>query len=243
MYKVWLLMKFIFYLFFKSINRIKIAYLRNKDPSKADQYAYKLARDIGNYAIKITKTEVEVTGEENIPDVPCVFVSNHQGYFDAVLFVSLIKKGTGAVAKKQLRKIPLLGGVFRAVHSVFLDRDDIRDGFRAINEAVENIKKGYSMTIFPEGTRSLSSQMGEFKKGSIKLALKAKVPIVPVSLNGTYKIMEKSMNVTGNKVSVIFHNPIYVDKLSREEQNDLSEMVRRVIHNGVNSLLTTESSI
>jgi 1-acyl-sn-glycerol-3-phosphate acyltransferases len=241
MYKVFLIFKFVLYLMFKNICRIKLAYLRKEDQVAADKYAYKLARDIGNYAIKITRTKAEVTGEENIPEEPCVFVANHQGYFDAVLFVAFIKKGTGAVVKKQLKNIPLLGWIFKSVHTVFMDRDDIRDGIRAINEAAENINKGYSMTIFPEGTRSLSSQMGEFRKGSLKLALKANAPIVPVSLNGTYKIMEKSKKVTGNKVSVVFHEPIYVDKLSREENKNLSETVRSIIYNGVNSLLAKES--
>ncbi len=240
MYKIFLLIRFLFYLLLKNLGRIKLAYLRKKDPDSADKYAYKMARDISNYAFKITKTEVEVIGEYNIPKETCVFVSNHQGNFDAFLFGASIKKGTGSVAKKQIKNIPLIGGIFKAIHSVFMDRDDIRDSLRAINEAAENIKKGYSMTIFPEGTRSLSSEMGEFKKGSLKLALKAKAPIVPVSLNGTYKIMEKSKNISGNKVSIFFHNPIYVDKLSKEELKDLSEKIRTIIQNGVNDLIENE---
>ncbi len=236
MYRIFLLFKFLFYLFIKNFGRIKLAYLRKKDQDAADKYAYKLARDISNYAFKITKTEIEVIGEYNIPEEPCVFVSNHQGNFDAFLFPAAVKKG----AKKQLKNLPVLGGIFKAVHSVFMDRDDIRDSLRAINEAAENIKKGYSMTIFPEGTRSLSSEMGEFKKGSLKLAIKAKAPIVPVSLNGTYKILEKSKKVTGNKVSIFFHNPIYTDKLSKEEQKDLSEIIRSIIQRGVNDFIENE---
>lgn len=237
MHKIYLFINFIVYLLFKNFCRIKLAFLKIKNQRKADEYAYKLTRDISNYAIKITKTQIEVIGEQNIPSEACVFISNHQGNFDAFLFPSIIRKGTGCVAKKELKKIPIIGALFKAVHAVFIDRNSVRDGLRAINEAAENVKKGYSMTIFPEGTRSLSSKIGKFKKGSIKLAIKSKSPIVPVSLNGTYRIMEKGINAIGNRVTIMFHKPIYIDKLSRQDQNSLNEKVRDIIQNGLNELL------
>lgn len=239
-YKFYLLLNFIVYLLFINVFRIKLRILKIKNKKAADRYAYKLARDISNYAIKLTKTKMKVIGEENIPEGACVFISNHQGNFDAFIFASIVKKGTGSIAKKQIKKIPIVGAIFKEVHSVFIDRNNVRDGLRAINEAAENIKKGYSITIFPEGTRSRSYKVGNFKKGSFKLALKANATIVPVSINGTYKVMENGDRVTGNKVSIIFHEPIFVDKLSKEEKKDLSERVRVIICNGVNQLLANE---
>ncbi len=238
MYKIYLLLNFSIYLLFKNFCRLKLAFFKIKDQSEADEYAYRLTRDICNYAIKITKTHIEVIGEQNIPDEACVFVSNHQGNFDAVLFSAIIKRGTGCVAKKELKKIPIIGALFKAVHTVFMDRNHVRDGLRAINEAAENVKKGYSMTIFPEGTRSLSSKIGKFKKGSLKLALKSKAPIVPVTINGTYRIIEKNIKATGNRVTIMFHKPIYTDQLSRQDQCNLNEKVRNIIGNGLDGLLS-----
>jgi 1-acyl-sn-glycerol-3-phosphate acyltransferase len=233
---------FIIYLALASISRIKVAYLRKVDNKAADEYAYKRIQDISRHVLKKSKTKVTVIGKENIPKEACAFVSNHQAIFDAFLIISSIDKLTGFIAKKEIDKIPLLAGWLRENHTVYMDRSSVKDGIKAINDGVENIKKGYSMAIFPEGTRSLSSTMGEFKKGSLKLALKAKAPIVPVTLDGTYRVLEVGNQVRGHHITIMFHKPIYTDNLTKEEERELTDVVHNVINNGLQDILMNKSN-
>ena len=126
----------------------------------------------------------------------------------------------------------------RQVHNVFIDREDPRDSVRAILEGVENLKKGISMVIYPEGTRSQGKEMLEFKKGAMKLAIKAGAPIVPVTVNESYKIFEaqKGKKTKPVKVDMIFSEPIDPKTLTKEELNNLSERVKAVIAENLKKL-------
>lgn len=217
------------YLSIKSLSFIKLSYLKKRDKKAAERFAYKGVQDISRFVLKKSKTKVEVKGLENIPQKACVFVSNHQAIFDAFLLMAYIDKLTGFIAKKEIKKIPLIHRWLLENRTVYLDRDSIKDGIKAINEGVENILDGHSMIIFPEGTRSLSSEMGEFKKGSLKLATKANAPIVPVTIDGTYRVLEVGDKVTGNKVKITFHKPIFIDSLSKEEIKELTDVTHNII--------------
>lgn len=230
MFKLLWYIYFAFYLFFITIiSRIKMFFLKNKSYEIADRYAYETARNISKHVLKITKTKTYVSGLENIPKETCIFVCNHQASFDTFLLIANISQLTGFIAKKEIKTYPLIGYWIKTIHSVFMDRGNIREGMKAINEGVENIKKGYSMIIFPEGTRSLKSEMAEFKKGSMKLALKAKVPIVPITIDGTYMVLEVGNKVQGHSIKMIVHEPIYIDKLSDYEKKNLSQILHDLI--------------
>lgn len=213
--------------------KIKLFFLKRKSPELLDKYAYRKLQSISNHVLKRSNTETIVRGKENIPEGPCLFVSNHQAIFDAFLLVANINKLTGFIAKKEIKKIPLLGWWLSEIHTVYIDRNNIREGMKAINAGVENLKKGYSMIIFPEGTRSLKSEMGEFKKGSMKLALKANVPVVPITIDGTYRVLEVGDKVRGHSVNITFHKPIYLDTLSEDEKKNLSQILHNVIEDGL----------
>jgi 1-acyl-sn-glycerol-3-phosphate acyltransferase len=123
-------------------------------------------------------------------------------------------------------------------HSVFMDREDPRASVRAILEGTENLKKGYCMAIYPEGTRSKGPEMGEFKKGAMKLALKAGVPIVPVTINGTYKMFEEQNGKKTKPVQVdlVISKPIDTKNLTKEEQNNLSDYIKGIIQANLDEL-------
>ncbi len=225
---------FAIYLFIKTVTgRTKLFFLRKKSKELADRYAYRQLQDISNHVLRKSKTNTLVKGQENIPEGPCLFVSNHQAIFDAFLLLANINKLTAFIAKKEIKKIPLVGSWLSQIDTVYIDRDNIREGMKAINSGVENLKKGQSMIIFPEGTRSLKSEMGEFKKGSMKLALKANVPIVPVTIDGTYRVLEAGEKVTGNSVKLIFHKPVYLEDLSADEKKNLAEILHDIIEDGL----------
>lgn len=225
---------FAIYLLLNSITGgIKLFFLRKKSSELADKYIYEKVKKMSDHVLKKSKTKTDVRGVENIPNQPCVFISNHQAMFDGFLLISNINRLTGFIAKKEIKKIPLIRSWLSAMHTIYIDRKNIREGIKSINEGVENLKKGYSMIIFPEGTRSLKSEMAEFKRGSMKLALKANVPIVPITIDGTYKVLEVGNKVRGHNVKMIIHKPIYLETLSELEKRNLSKIIHDIIENSL----------
>ena len=183
--------------------------------------------------------DLHVHGEENIPDKgPVVIISNHQGYADIpVMFAVFRKFQFGFIAKKYLAKIPLYGPWMPRIRSVFIENDDPRESLKAITRGIEYINDGFSMAICPEGTRSKSSTVGPFMKGAIKLATKPQVPIVPVALNGTYRMYEETGVVTGCRFDVKLSPPIETKGLSRQEEKQLTEQLEEMIRDGVDELV------
>jgi 1-acyl-sn-glycerol-3-phosphate acyltransferase len=234
--------KLLWYLFFSiylgvsSLSLIKIKWMKKKTPEEAKIYAYKRAQNISKYVLKVTKTRMEVSGIENIPKENCIFVANHQAIFDGFALVAYIDKPFGFIAKKEIRKIPLVSGWLKSIGSIYIDRRSPRQSIKTIGEAVEKINRGYSIMIFPEGTRSLKSKMNPFKKGSMRLATKSKVAIVPITIDGTYNVLEVGRKVTGNKVKMVIHKPIYVSTLCKEEQQNLSQYVQNIIEEELNNI-------
>lgn len=111
---------------------------------------------------------------------------------------------------------------------VFIDRENTREGLKSILQGVENLKRGRSMLIFPEGTRSKSHKINEFKKGSMKLATKAKVPIVPITVDGAFKGLEEH-SPQDLVAKIIFHPAINVEDLTKEEENNLAQICENII--------------
>jgi 1-acyl-sn-glycerol-3-phosphate acyltransferase len=112
-----------------------------------------------------------------------------------------------------------------------MDRSNIRKSGEAIIQGIKNLKSGYSMVIFPEGTRSKKDQMGQFKTGSFKLASKSNRPIIPVTINGSYKIMEHGNGpwIKPSKVELYIHPMIDTTNLTKEELDLLPGKVYDII--------------
>lgn len=142
----------------------------------------------------------------------------------------------GFIAKQQIRKTPLVGSWMKESRSVFIDRENPRQMVAAIDAGVENLKKGFPMVIFPEGTRSLSSTMGKFKKGSLKLATKIGAPIVPMTIDGSYRVLEVGDKVRGNTINLIFHPAVVTKGLSKEDQLKLTDEVENIVRQGLDTI-------
>ncbi len=195
------------------------------------RFGYYVSRYWGKYLLAAAGVRVKVKGAENVPpDRAVLFISNHQGNFDIPVLFAHLNKPVGFLAKIELARIPVLHAWMPKLGCVLIDRDDLRQSVKAIQKCAEVIKGGRSMVIFPEGTRSRGAKMGEFKKGSLRLAEKARVPIVPVTVNGTYRIMEATRNrIRPAEIELTISPPIYYDRLSQEEKGNLSSIVRAAI--------------
>lgn len=200
---------------------------------------WKCAHDISYWwadkLIKASGMKLQIQGLENVPREGAVlFVSNHQSDFDIAIHLGAIDKPKGFVAKIELAKIPIASNWMRKMGSVFIDRSDIKQSLRTINEGIEILKKGRSLVIFPEGTRSKGAEMADFKKGSLRLAEKAHVPIVPVSISGTYKIMEANKGrIIPTEVHVVISKPIIYDELPAEEKKNIAKLVQDIIRSNL----------
>ena len=190
-----------------------------------------------NDVINTFDMHFDITGRENIPEGPCVFIGNHQAYCDIMAMLKAVEgHQLGFIAKEEFKPVPFLSTWILRARGLFIPtlRNDARDSLKVINEGVKYVKDGFSLMIFPEGKRSWSSQMDEFKPGSFKLATKAKVPLVPVTINGTYKMFEEREIMTpGQTATVTIHPPIDTASLSKAEEKDLPEKVWNIIHSAL----------
>ncbi|MGK0469158.1 lysophospholipid acyltransferase family protein [Clostridium sp.] len=208
---------------------------KRKTKEEVKEYLTNLVTNWSNFVLKIAGLNLTVIGKENIPNEPCVFVGNHQSNFDIPAVLCNINRLTGVIAKKNMEKIPIISYWMRQIHCVLMDRENPREALKAIAEGIENLKDGYSMLIFPEGTRSRSNNMGEFKKGSMRLAIKAGVPIVPITIYDTYKAMEgNNGKVKKASAKIIIGKPIYTDAMSKEEKANIAEIVKNIIQDNLN---------
>ncbi|MFT5871919.1 MAG: 1-acyl-sn-glycerol-3-phosphate acyltransferase [Clostridium sp.] len=230
--------RFIINLIGKGFQKIEFNIIRkHKTKEEVDEYIFSVVMNWSHFVLKAAGLRITVIGKENIPNEPCVFVGNHQSNFDIPAILSNMNRLSGAVAKKEMKKIPIMSYWMRQIHSVFMDRENPREALKAIAEGVENLKNGYPMIIFPEGTRSRSNNMGEFKKGSMRLAIKANVPIVPITFYDTYKAMEgNNGKVKKANAKLIIDKPIYLEGMSKEEKMAISETVQAIIQNNLNDL-------
>ena len=143
---------------------------------------------------------------------------------------TLIKGQCGFIAKKEMERYPLLSDWMRNLHCQFLDRDNIKEGLKTILAAIDCVKNGVSIWIFPEGTRSREEGMLPFKEGSFKIAEKSGCPIIPVAMHHTADIFENQFpRMKKTHVTVEFGTPIPTAELSKEEKKELSKNVQETI--------------
>ena len=180
----------------------------------------------------LSGVKVTVRGKENILEEPALYVANHRGFFDIVIMYTHCKNLTGFVAKDAVEKVPTLRDWMRYLYCIFLDRKDPRSGMQMILQAIEQIKNGISVCIFPEGTRNKGEELSllPFKEGSFKIAIKSGCPIVPVSLNNTVEVFEAHLpRIKRTHVVVEYGTPIYPNELSKEEQKVIGATCQKVI--------------
>ncbi len=198
---------------------------------KRDRFTQSFVRMVFRHVLFIAGVHTTVLGLENIPeDTPVLYVGNHRSYFDILISYIYFKKPTGYVAKKEMEKIPLLRTWMKYVHCLFLDRTNPKEGLKTILTGIDNVKNGYSVVIFPEGTRAKTDEMLPFKEGSLKIAEKSGCPIIPLVQNNTSAAFEDHMPFFKKCHTVIeFGKPIIISELSPEDKKFLGAYTRNII--------------
>lgn len=206
--------------------------LYKRCPDKIDAWSLSIVKWALNGVLVMAGTKVIALNEENVPkDKAVMYVGNHASYFDIMITYSRVPRLTGFVSKLSMQKFPVLNLWMNRVHCLFLDRDDIKQGLKTILNAIEKIKAGISIFIFPEGTRNHTPDtLLDFKEGSFKIATKTGCPIVPVTIVNSSDIFEAHFpRVKKTTVVVDYGTPIYPKDLDSDTQKHLGAYVQGII--------------
>jgi len=192
---------------------------------------HRYARLWGKVALLANRVKVKVEGLEHIPgEGPYVFMSNHQGSFDIFALLGHLPFQFKWLAKKELFSIPFLGWTMAAAGYISIDREGSRETVDAMNEAAQKIRDGMSLVVFPEGSRSPNGCIQPFKKGGFTLAIKSRVPIVPIAIAGSWDIMPKDkLRAAHGEIRIHIDSPIETGCCSLKDRKLLMERVNQSI--------------
>lgn len=182
--------------------------------------------------------KVKVNKEAEIdPSTSYVFVANHQGAYDIFSIFGFLNHNFRWMMKKSITKIPLIGMACKYSEQIFVDRSSAMAMARSIIEAKKRLRNGMSIVVFPEGTRTLDGKMSAFKKGAFKLAMDFKLPIVPLTIDGSFNILPRTsiVNIKYGKIILTIHKPIYPSKGAED-----MDRVMKETYNAIQSALPAE---
>lgn len=191
----------------------------------------------------ISGVKLTVIGDENVPrDEPVLYIGNHRSFFDVVVTYSRCPGLTGYIAKDGVNKVPIFRIWMKRLHCIFLKRDDMKEGLKVILKAIEYVKSGISICIFPEGTRNKDrdnpTSLLPFKEGSFKIASKTGCKIVPMALIGTADILENHFPwIHSTDIKLIYGEPIDVSTLDKDQQKHVGAYCQTVVEELIRSNL------
>ena len=202
-----------------------------KGQAAADDMSFHVVKKWSREAMVASGVKVEIEGLEHIPkDRNVLFVGNHLSNFDFLVLLDAIPVPVGFIAKVELKKIPLVATWMDYIHCLFMDRSDMKQQMQIILQGIKQLKEGYSMIVFPEGTRSKTGKMLEFKAGTFKLATKSKEPIVPFTIMGTADVLENNgYRIAKKPVKLVFHPAVDVTAVPKEELGSLHQTVQAIV--------------
>lgn len=185
-----------------------------------------------NPLIDMAGVKFVVKGAENVPaDEPIIYTPNHAGMFDIPAVFLNAPVMPMFIAKKELSVFPFLKHWMWVLDCVFVDRKN-KDGARSsLHNAIEMVKNGRSLVIFPEGTRSKNGELGKFKGGAMKIAMETGAKVVPVLIEGSRARLEETGNVTPGTVYVTFLDPIETKGLTKEDFFAMPDKLRALLQN------------
>lgn len=194
------------------------------------------ARLWARVGLAMNNTPIELQGAEHLPVGPFILMSNHQSGFDILSLIAAIPRRTYWIAKKELFDIPIFGSSMRRGGYIPLDRSDGRKALKSMENAAAIICQGSSVVMFPEGTRSRDGQLLPFKRGGFMLAVRAGVPVIPVTINGSGRVNPGGqIRLYSGKIGVTIHPPLTIpDGMKKSEAEEwLMGKVRGAIASGL----------
>lgn len=178
-----------------------------------------LTSTLTEIVLALGKVRLNVTGEENLWAArPAVFIWNHRNIFDAQIVGRLVQRDFAAVAKQELKSVPLFAAASRFMHIAFVDRADTKSAIATLEPATQLLREGISVLVAPEGTRVEGPGVGEFKKGAFRMAMAAGVPVVPIVIRNVEDIGSRtSGTMRPGTVDVAVLPPVRVEGWSKRD--------------------------
>ena len=182
-----------------------------------------------------TFSSIEISGESQLPSGPVVVMGNHQSFFDVMVLLGYFPKDLSFIAKIETASYPGISTWMKYIDCLFIDRSDLRQSSRILIQAVDQLKDGVaSLVIFPEGTRSKTGELLDFKRGSMKLPQRARVPIVPVAFDGTLQVYEgNGRKIAPSKVRMHICPPLMPEEFAEHDTGAISNMVEERVRQGL----------
>lgn len=233
----------VFYIFLNTLFFLPFLYFLNEE--KGVYLTSRVKKYYGKFVLWLVnaKVEVEYEDEEEFLNLkeskePVVVVANHQSFVDIPLILGYVDLNLGFVAKEEIRKWGIFNLWMDRAQCVFLDRSNSKKALDSFKKAIEFIKNGKSICIFPEGTRTKDGTIGEFKKGSFKLALEPKVKILPVTIDGTFFIMNKNNFFVnrGKTAKLKISKTINLKEIERYRHVNINDFVKKIISENLKSV-------
>lgn len=205
-----------------------VGLLRRNKP-KDDPFNHRFANALLRLAIHLLRIKVTVSGKENIPSTPFILVGNHQELYDIIILKPIFKHvPLDFIAKEAIKDWPIFGRWIKTLGNVFISKYADRSAARSIVQGIRNYKEGIPMAIFPEGKRSYSNCLIDFKPGAFKLAMKPKADIVIVTQYDVCKVL-KSIPWRRYHVKVHVHPVLTYEQYKDLNSHELSDMVKDII--------------
>ena len=203
-----------------------------KDSKERFDRNYHMLHKMAFRMLKIVGIQVDVDGIcEKQDDKSLLFVGNHRSDFDSLIMIAYLNRPMIFIGKSEIKKMPFIGKWFEDIGCIFIDREDAKESLNAILKGIARIKEGYSLVIFPEGGRTREEGIREFKPGSMKLAAKTGVDIVPITFHNTEDCYEKNHKIQSAQVKMAIGEPINMEKEGLKNTVAIAQYVQGVIEN------------
>ena len=212
-----------------------VAWLLGKKEEKQQvAFSQKIVRAAFRVILFIAGVKVSCKGVERVPkDEPIMYIANHRSYFDILAGYVTVPSLTGFVSKDDLAKVPCISRWMKFLKCLFLDRQDPKEGIKTILQGIEQIKRGLSIFIMPEGTRNTNEDVTDllpFHEGSFRLSTKTGCAIVPVAMKNTDKVLRKKFPwVKPAHIVLEYGEPVYPAALSAEDKKRIGAYMQEKV--------------
>lgn len=201
----------------------------------------------GNLAFSITKiwayimlaasfVRVEIKNKDKIAkETSYIIISNHQSHYDIISLVTALGIQFRWIIKKEILKVPLFGYGLYASRNIFIDRSNTASAIQSIHKGFERLPAGVSVMVFAEGTRSPDGKIHDFKKGGFMMAVTRKMPILPVTVNGSRRVLpKKSLDMKPGRIQIVVGDPIDTSQYTHDNLQELIDKTRQAISSNFN---------
>lgn len=201
------------------------------NPMLCARFSQVFVRYVFIIAMFLSGSKKVIIGRDRVPtDTPVLYAANHRSFYDVLLSYSTVPTQTAYISKIEVSRYPCINIWMRFLRCIFIDRDDLKQQMQVIKKATEEIQEGYSIFISPEGTRNATDELLTFKEGSMRMATKTGYPVIPVCIMNTETQFENALPwIKGATIVIEYGEPIYTDKMSREELKHVGALAQEKV--------------